>query len=190
MQKLRTFQCPDCSGKFSVWLEKDAPLPDFCMLCKADMGEPIPLTGRLRAGGMLSAEESRRTPTSPLISKPQHQSLDRTYRMMESSSEARAKDAADMLGVSVSEVSDIKVTNMKDNIREGESSAMTPPVSSPAIQPTPMVNTSVGSATAAMTRQGPVAGAGNSFLDTQIRRNHVQRAAAVQRNGQQGSFSG
>lgn len=153
------------------------------------MGEPIQLTGRLRAGAV-DVENGHKPPASPLISKPQNQSLDKTYRSMEAASYARAEEAASMLDVPVSEVSSIRMTDMKDNVRAGETSAVLPPPPKAIPTAAPMTANTVGAATAAMTRQGPLAGAGNSFLDTKIRRSHASTAASVQRNGQQGSYSG
>jgi hypothetical protein len=152
------------------------------------MGEPIPLTGKLRAGA-IDVENWHKPPASPLIAKPQNQSLDKTFRAMEKASYERAEEAASMLNVPVSEVADIRMTNMKDNVREGDTSAIMPtPKAVPAAAP--MTVNTVGAATAAMTRQGPLAGAGTGFLDSKIRRNHVATARAVQLNGQQGSYSG
>jgi hypothetical protein len=49
---------------------------------------------------------------------------DGVYRELERSSEVRAQMAADMAGVPVSEMSHLKVTNIRDNTRPGEVAAM------------------------------------------------------------------
>ena len=49
---------------------------------------------------------------------------DKVYRDMERASEGRAEQAAEMAGVPVSEMSHLKITNMRDNVQVGESAAM------------------------------------------------------------------
>jgi hypothetical protein len=49
---------------------------------------------------------------------------DGVYRELERSSEVRAQLAAEMAGVPVSEMSHLKVTNLRDNTRSGEVAAM------------------------------------------------------------------
>jgi hypothetical protein len=49
---------------------------------------------------------------------------DGVYRELERSSEIRAQLAAEMAGVPVSEMSHLKVTNLRDNTRSGEVAAM------------------------------------------------------------------
>lgn len=48
---------------------------------------------------------------------------DALYRQMEKGSEIRAEAAAAQLGVPVSEMSALKMTNMKDNVKQGETYA-------------------------------------------------------------------
>lgn len=62
----------------------------------------------------------------PFIRSAKTGANDKLYRDMERGSEVRAQAAADLLGVPASEVSDIKITNMKDNMREGDDAAITP----------------------------------------------------------------
>ncbi len=57
---------------------------------------------------------------SPLISQPKHTAADVSYRELESSTAARASAAADMLGVPVSEMADMKITNMGSSLRQGD----------------------------------------------------------------------
>ena len=50
--------------------------------------------------------------------------LDKVYRAEEAASEKRAEQAAEMAGVPVSEMSGLKITNMRDNMREGDVAAI------------------------------------------------------------------
>jgi hypothetical protein len=47
-------------------------------------------------------------------------SADQTYRSYEAASESNAQQAADMLGVPVSEMANLKITNMDTQLREGD----------------------------------------------------------------------
>ena len=61
---------------------------------------------------------------APFIGSAKTKATDGCYRELEKSSEVRAQMAADMAGVPVSEMSHLKVTNIRDNTREGEIAAM------------------------------------------------------------------
>lgn len=50
--------------------------------------------------------------------------IDRTYREMETASEHRAIAAAEMAGVPVSEMSDLKITNLRSTTHEGDVAAV------------------------------------------------------------------
>jgi hypothetical protein len=54
------------------------------------------------------------------------QSADQTYRGMEAAGDANAQAAADHLGVPVSEMSDLKIINLNDSLREGDAAAKMP----------------------------------------------------------------
>lgn len=54
-------------------------------------------------------------------------SENQVYRQLESSSEYRMEQAAKMLGCSSAELSSMKLTNMKDNVKSGESSHIPSP---------------------------------------------------------------
>lgn len=60
----------------------------------------------------------------PAIRSAVAKSVDGVYRDMERASEARVQQAADVLGVPASEMSGLKVTNLRDNTREGEMAAV------------------------------------------------------------------
>lgn len=102
--------CPDCRKKFP-W-EKNTAFPRFCPLCSSDIGHDTADDDIV----MPFIRSSQRT--------AQAQSADDVYRQMEKGSEVRAQMAAEHLGVSASEMSDLKVTNLKDASRPGEIAAV------------------------------------------------------------------
>jgi len=120
----RSFSCPFCKGQFERVQMKDAAPPCYCDLCGEDV------SGR-------KAAKARKTRQSSPVPKPRHprdrsvsrgvisKSVDMVYRGMESASEQRMNDAAEMLGVSPQSMSVMKMTDMKDNMREGDLSDAT-----------------------------------------------------------------
>lgn len=127
------------------------------------------------------------------IGKAQHKTLDNVYRNLETSSAARAEEAAEMMGTSVLEQSNIKVTNMKDNLREGDTSFIAPaPAPIQTYSPPPSnvrpIDGSAGLATAQMVR-GQGGSVGHSVIGG-LKQNHAQRAHQMQRNGQMGAYAG
>jgi hypothetical protein len=95
MAFLWKLRCPDCSGTFK-W-PGDQELPAFCPLCQA------PQT--------IKADDDI---CLPFIRSAATKAIDNVYRDMERGSEVRAQAAADILGVSASDVSDLKITNIRD----------------------------------------------------------------------------
>jgi hypothetical protein len=81
-------------------------MPDYCPLCNEFVG---------------SGDNS--VIAMPMIRTAKVKSADKLYRDMEGGSEVRAEKAAEMLGVSPSDMSALKMTDMKDSAREGENSA-------------------------------------------------------------------
>jgi len=72
-------------------------------------------------------------PDDTVISMPSLRSAttkatDKVYRDMETASIQRAEQAASVAGVPVSEMSHLKITNLRDNVQIGETYAMPPPV--------------------------------------------------------------
>ena len=61
---------------------------------------------------------------APFLRSARMKAVDSTYRELETSSEHRAQMAADAAGVPVSEMSHLKVTNIRDNLKPGEIAAM------------------------------------------------------------------
>jgi hypothetical protein len=107
-------RCPGCRKTFP-W-KADLPLPTRC---------PLPGCGYV---SQLKAPETDEDGviviTAPFIGSAKTKATDACYRELETSSAARAEAAAHMAGVPVSEMSHLKVTNLKDNTRPGEVAAM------------------------------------------------------------------
>lgn len=99
-------RCPDCREKFS-WKSGTA-LPDACPLCGAKVGSDRP------------DDEI----VLPSIRTMRTRIMDKTYRDMEAGSEKRMELAAQVGGGSPSDYSALKITDMKDNLREGETAAV------------------------------------------------------------------
>jgi len=97
-------RCPGCGDIFK-WREKD--WPRFCPMC-----------------GFSTAMPERDEIQTPHISfgraKALSQSADQTYREAERTSERNAAAAAEASGVPVSEMSDMKITNMNTQLRPGD----------------------------------------------------------------------
>jgi hypothetical protein len=102
-----TARCPGCHGKFP-WDPK-LGYPTRCPLPGCDYTTP---------------ETDEVVIAAPFLRSPNTNKTDASYRQLEMQSEARAQMAADMAGVPVSEMSDLKITNLKDNTRPGEVAAI------------------------------------------------------------------
>ena len=96
-----SLRCPDCRGKFP-W-QPSAPTPRFCPLCSTDMGE--------------AKDDSVICVPAFLSAKTKNN--DKHYRDLEKGSETRAELAAGVAGVPVSEMSDLKITDLK-TVHAGE----------------------------------------------------------------------
>ncbi len=103
-------QCPDCGGKFR-WPFGD-PEPLYCPLCAAYVGDPEP-------------EEF--TPKAPMIRTVKAQIPDKVFRDMERASIDRAEQAREIAGGDRSDYSHMHITDLKDNMREGDVAAVTRP---------------------------------------------------------------
>ena len=97
-------QCPKCTWKFYAM----SLYPDCCPRC-AYVYDPEP-------GDNVISMPTIRTVAGSM--------LDKVYRDAEKASEHRAELAAEQAGVPVSEMSGLKITNMRDNMREGDIAAM------------------------------------------------------------------
>ena len=91
-------QCPDCGQYWSVVLKQGEELPNYCAHCGAYVGG-----------------DPEFVPSKVTISTALGKSADVTYRAMEQASEARAEMAGDP---------SLKITNIRDNLREGDVAAM------------------------------------------------------------------
>lgn len=95
-------RCPKCRQAFK-WIASDG-FPDNCKICQ----EPI--------GGNRDDDDI----VMPFVRSPKTDRTDKVYRDMERGSEVRAQLGAEAAGCSVSDMSALKMTNMKDNQREGD----------------------------------------------------------------------
>ena len=103
----RRVQCPQCAHKFyamSIW--------GCCPECGYEAEEP-----------------DDTVITLPSLRSATTKATDKVYRDMETASIHRAEQAAAMAGVPVSEMSHLKITNLRDNVQTGETYAM--PVKNP-----------------------------------------------------------
>jgi len=98
-------QCPQCAEKFRT----DTDFFATCPKC-----------------GHTAERPDVTVISAPFIKTPTAISTisDRVYRDMEKASEHRMHVAAEMAGVPASEMSEMKITNMRDNVQIGESAAM------------------------------------------------------------------
>jgi DNA-directed RNA polymerase subunit RPC12/RpoP len=172
MPVMRTYQCPDCEGFFDhLHMRSTEEPPNRCPLCGADTSGTAP---------ELSAPHIPR-----LIGKV----ADGVYRAMEDSSLARAEMAAETLGESVSDMSAMRVTNIRDDARPGENSVVTTanPVST-YMQTTKQGGLQGGDGVAEAlrhTRTGLGAGSGVRMMQ-QVTGNHARVAPRVVAAGNQG----
>lgn len=156
-------KCPHCETKFRCEFgTKDGQgWPDYCPNKKC---------------GVYMGLDDKDEVVLPMILHSSSKSYDKLYRDMEAGSEMRAKIAADQLGCSVADVSGIKITNMKDNPKEGESSVMEPvnPVSQ-FMQTTGVggFQGPVGAGYSGAVQSGPFANAG-AHTRTAIQAQHAQ----------------
>lgn len=117
-------RCPTCRKAFR-W-DATADWPDECQIC----GEPM------------AEDKSDTAIVLPAFLSSKTKLNDKFYREQERSSEARAEKAAEAAGVPVSEMADLKITNMRDNVKPGEISAM--PVQNAVTQHMEAVNAKGG----------------------------------------------
>ena len=118
------FRCPDCGGKLRV--AQGDPLPEYCSY--------------KNCGVYLGPEEEKPfVPAAPMIRSKLGISADQTYRQYEDASIARAEAAKPMIeeqlvqaGIprevaqrqAVEQANQIKVTNLKDHMADGENAAI------------------------------------------------------------------
>lgn len=162
-------RCLVCREAFR-W-DTEHGMPNHCPICKEYIGS-----------------DDKDEVAAPFISKASNLGADRVYRDMERKSEVRTQMAAEQLGMSVSELSHMKTTNMKDGQREGDVAAannLTP------IQQSMAAQSSYGNAEAirlsAATNTGPFPRAGTNYIQNVLRPSHMKDAAAVRQQAARSS---
>jgi DNA-directed RNA polymerase subunit RPC12/RpoP len=176
--KMRRYACPDCDGEFNYLHEvKDGveePPPNRCPHCDSWVGDsPPPLPSNFKTAGLAG------------------KSGDAVYRAMEQSSEYRAQLAAKESGMDVKDFAALKMTNMKDNMREGDTSAIMPvtPVSQAMEQTRGVTGFNRGAMSGdnqkfiADAQTGPYRGAGNAARQNVVSM-HQRTAAQTVASGQ------
>ena len=173
MPVIRTYQCPDCQGTFEHLHDHyDDPPPLVCDLCGGDMRDTQPELA------------------APHLAKSIGKVADNVYRGMEQAAQNRAEMAAEALGENVSEMGAMKITNMRDDARAGETSSVVvnnevTRVMAQTRGTTGLVDSRAGADFAKATRNGPFAGAGVQALQGVVK-HHNPTAAQVSRNGNMG----
>lgn len=100
-------KCPECRKTFR-YDPKDAH-PRFCPLCKADIG---------------GDEGDDLVISIPAFLSAKSKATDQVYRDIERSSENNARAAAELAGCDVSEMANMKVTNIRDARKPGQVAAV------------------------------------------------------------------
>lgn len=188
----RTYECPHCTKCFDfLHHPNDEPPPSFCPLCGSDV------SGRKKKKQATKVDRIR-SPAKPIPSGGRpgvaSQSADGLYRRMESASDQRMQEAADILGVDKSSLSDMKMTNMRDNLRPGDTSHHAPTPAASIMGGVANVDgVSVGQMSFQQNAQaveyarsvsvGPEAATGKQFRDRLVS-GHQMRANQIARAGQ------
>lgn len=120
---IRKLRCPDCGAKWTSAVS-DA-LPNFCPQCASDLRVPDPSF----------------VPSKVNIATSEGKAGDWAYRKLEADSEARAEAALPAIEqqlreagipadqaqtMATKQAAELKVTNMRDNMREGDVAAIVP----------------------------------------------------------------
>lgn len=107
--KSLTFECPSCEGAFKQLLDlaRGDVLPRFCSLCGFDVGQD-----RALEQGLPSFH----------IPKSIKKTVDTMHRDMEAGAQFRADYARAELGMDEDGANQMKMTDMRDGMREGDTS--------------------------------------------------------------------
>lgn len=107
MGRLRTYECPACDSKFEVYCHRtDEAAPRFCPTCGYDT---------LKQDISLAA---------PYLATGAAKNADGVVRAMEEGADWRARKAAESFGATTAEANGLKLTNLRDNARAGETAAI------------------------------------------------------------------
>lgn len=174
MPVMRTYQCPECLGAFEhLHLRSTDEPPSFCPLCGASTADTPPEM------------------SAPHIGKSIGFVADAVYRQMEEGSAQRAQMAAEHLGVDAAETSALKITDIRDTMREGDTAVSVAPNAVSTFMQQSGVGGYQGSDAgvhyAAATRHGPHAGAGSRAMDS-VRQQHAAASPRMVASGQQGKY--
>jgi DNA-directed RNA polymerase subunit RPC12/RpoP len=174
MPIMRSYQCPDCSVIFDyLHMRREDPPPSFCPRCGASTSEVSPEISRFH------------------IATNAGKSGDAVYRALEDSSNYRADMAAQQLGVDPASMSAMRTTDMKDNMREGDTAAVANNNEVSQFMQQHSVggaqDTGIGAAYAAQTRSGPYAGIGNAMREAVVAQ-HAGRVAPTIAKGNVGAY--
>ena len=167
----RHILCDLCHESFWHEIERRSdPNPDECPLCRN--------TGTV----ILQMPKRKFIPQAPAIRGLVSKSADQVYKAMEDSSVARMQTASEMFGIDKSELSEMKITNLKDNAKVGENSAIFEP--RPLVQ-NPNLGT-VGFGPTPSVQQIPSSTGLGIPIRTSLNSRHHEIAAQVTRNGEVG----
>lgn len=100
-------RCPACKTKFR-WLAETEGYPSNCPQCDAYVGH----------------DRADDDVVCPNILSFASRCQDGVYKAMERASEERVYQAAEMAGCDASDMADLKITNLRDNMKQGEIAAM------------------------------------------------------------------
>jgi len=104
-------KCPSCWGKFHAETVNSVR---FCPLCGYDTNEE----NEKEAANMAAILSSGQPPH--YSHAPIKKTVDKLYRDSEAASQTRMEMAAEASGADISELSSMKMTDWKDNLREGD----------------------------------------------------------------------
>ena len=115
MAKIRRYKCPACAGEFDFMHHpSDEPPPRFCPICGHDSEAEDPLTLAI---------------TAPHIQKSIVKAVDATYNQMVAQADERIAAAVEATGQDAADFADMKITDLRDNLRPGDIAAPPPPKS-------------------------------------------------------------
>jgi hypothetical protein len=100
-------RCPACRTKFR-WLAETEAYPSDCPQCGAYVGH----------------DRADDDVVMPNILSFSTRCSDGVYKAMEKASQERVYQAAEMAGCDASDMADLKITNLRDNMKQGEIAAM------------------------------------------------------------------